>query len=217
AFEPGASGLPIPSRNARVERAVMSRRAARSLPSALLVLPFLVVAGAVSMAAGEYVSVSSQADTENADLAKEKEELATDPEGELKELTRIYEKRGLNGELARRVAEELTVHDALAAHARDELGITDVMAARPVQAARASAATFGVGAALPLAVALMAPVTALSVAVTVVSLVALTGLGALAAGAGGAARLPAAVRMTFWGALAMGLTAVVGSLVGTQV
>jgi VIT1/CCC1 family predicted Fe2+/Mn2+ transporter len=175
-----------------------------------------MVAGAVSMAAGEYVSVSSQADTEKADLAREREELATDPDGELLELTHIYRDRGLDLELARQVAVQLTAHDALGAHARDELGITEITSARPVQAALASAASFAAGAALPLLVVLAAPATMLSRMVTGVSLVALAGLGAMAAGAGGAARVPAAVRMTFWGALAMGLTAAVGSLVGTQ-
>jgi VIT1/CCC1 family predicted Fe2+/Mn2+ transporter len=175
-----------------------------------------VVAGAISMAAGEYVSVSSQADTENADLAKERQELAESPEGELRELTRIYQGRGIEPGLARAVAEQLTAHDALGAHARDELGISEITAARPVQAAAASAGTFAVGAALPLAVVLAAPPALLGRAVTAASLVALAALGALAARAGGASMLRGAIRMTFWGALAMGLTAAVGSLVGTQ-
>jgi VIT1/CCC1 family predicted Fe2+/Mn2+ transporter len=175
-----------------------------------------MVAGAVSMAAGEYVSVSSQADTENADLAREREELATSPEGELKELAQIYQGRGLDPALARAVAEQLTAHDALGAHARDELGISEITAARPVQAALASAATFAVGATLPLVVVLAVSGTMLGRAVTAASLVALAGLGALAARAGGASTLRGALRMTFWGALAMGLTAAVGSLVGTQ-
>lgn len=175
-----------------------------------------MVAGAVSMAAGEYVSVSSQADTENADIAKERQELADSPEAELKELAQIYRKRGLDPALAHTVAEQLTAHDALGAHARDELGISEITAARPVQAALASAGTFAVGAALPLAVVFAAPPTFLGRAVTTASLVALAALGALAARAGGASMLRGAARMTFWGALAMGLTAVVGSLVGTQ-
>ena len=175
-----------------------------------------MVAGAVSMAAGEYVSVSSQADTENADIAKERQELADNPEAELKELAQIYRKRGLAPALAHTVAEQLTAHDALGAHARDELGISEITAARPVQAALASAGTFAVGAALPLAVVLAAPPAFLGRAVTSASLVALAVLGALAARAGGASLLRGALRMTFWGALAMGLTAAVGSLVGTQ-
>jgi vacuolar iron transporter family protein len=173
-----------------------------------------LAAGAMSMAAGEYVSVSSQADTESADIAREREELAATPEGELLELAHIYEGRGLDPDLAHRVAEQLTAHDALGAHARDELGITDTSLARPVQAAMASAATFAVGAALPLGVVLAASPALLSRAVTVVSMVALAALGALAARAGGAPAPRGAARMTFWGALAMGLTAAVGSLVG---
>ena len=175
-----------------------------------------MVAGAVSMAAGEYVSVSSQADTENADIARERQELAESAESELRELAEIYQERGLDPTLARAVAEQLTTHDALGAHARDELGITEITAARPVQAAVASAATFAVGAALPLLVVLAAPPTLLGRAVTAASLAALAALGALAARAGGASMLRGALRMTFCGALAMGLTAAVGSLVGTQ-
>jgi len=176
-----------------------------------------MVAGAVSMAAGEYVSVSSQADTEAADLGRERDELATAPEDEKEELAAIYRGRGLEPDLARRVADQLMAHDALGAHARDELGISEVTVARPVQAALASAATFSVGALLPLVVVLAAPAPRAATLVTGASLVALAGLGALAARAGGAPVLRAAVRMTFWGALAMGLTALVGSLVGTQV
>ncbi|MDP2958351.1 MAG: VIT family protein [Longimicrobiales bacterium] len=176
-----------------------------------------MVAGAMSMAAGEYVSVSSQADTENADLVREGEGLASSPEAELRELASIYERRGLDPDLARQVAVQLSAHDALGAHARDELGISEIMAARPVQAALASAATFSAGAAIPLLVALAVPAASLSAAVTVTSLVALAALGALAARAGGAALLPAAVRMTLWGALAMGLTALVGALVGARI
>jgi VIT1/CCC1 family predicted Fe2+/Mn2+ transporter len=176
-----------------------------------------MVAGAVSMAAGEYVSVSSQADTEAADLVRERQELAAEPAAEREELARIYRTRGLEPGLAQRVADQLMAHDALGAHARDELGISEITVARPVQAALASAATFSAGALLPLAVVLASPAPRAATLVTVASLVALAGLGALAARAGGAPVLRAAVRMTFWGALAMGLTALVGSLVGTHV
>jgi VIT1/CCC1 family predicted Fe2+/Mn2+ transporter len=176
-----------------------------------------MVAGAVSMAAGEYVSVSSQADTEAADVEREREELATAPDAEREELARIYRTRGLEPDLAIRVADQLMAHDALGAHARDELGISEITLARPVQAALASAGTFSVGALLPLVVVLAAPPARAAALVTGASLVALAGLGAMAARAGGAPVLRAAVRMTVWGALAMGLTALVGSLVGTQV
>lgn len=176
-----------------------------------------LVAGAMSMAAGEYVSVSSQEDTEKADLARERDELATQPQAELDELTGIYVQRGLDEGLARQVAEQLTAKDALGAHARDELGISEVMTARPVQAALASAATFGVGAALPLAVVLLAPVETLVYTVSLTSLVFLAGLGMLAARAGGAPMVKAALRVTFWGALAMLLTALIGKLFGTVV
>jgi len=176
-----------------------------------------LVAGAMSMAAGEYVSVSSQSDTEQADLARERGELAASPERELAELTTIYEKRGLDRELAQRVAEQLTAHDALGAHARDELGLVEVHSARPVQAALASAATFSVGAALPLVIAALVPAGRLVVAVSASSVVFLAVLGSLAAGAGGASRWRGAWRVTFWGALAMAATAVVGRLVGTVV
>ena len=176
-----------------------------------------LVAGAMSMAAGEYVSVSSQEDTEKADLARERDELATQPQAELDELTGIYVQRGLDEGLARQVAEQLTAKDALGAHARDELGISEVLTARPVQAALASAATFGVGAALPLAVVLLAPVETLVYTVSLTSLVFLAGLGMLAARAGGAPMVKAALRVTFWGALAMLLTALIGKLFGTVV
>jgi VIT1/CCC1 family predicted Fe2+/Mn2+ transporter len=172
------------------------------------------VAGAMSMAAGEYVSVSSQADSERADLAREKSELEQDAEGERRELTRIYIGRGLNPELARQVADELTAHDALGAHARDELGMTDHSTARPLQAAAASAASFACGALLPLAVAVLAPWQAL-VAVPAAALVALALLGSIAARAGGAPIGTAAIRVTFWGALAMAATAGIGELLGT--
>ena len=173
-----------------------------------------LVAGAMSMAAGEYVSVSSQADTEHADLARERKELAADPEHEHAELTAIYVKRGLDAALAANVATQLMQHDALGAHARDELGISELLAARPVQAALASAATFAVGAVLPLLIVLLFPVSALLWAVSGSSLLFLALLGSLAARAGGASVLSAAARVTFWGALAMALTAGVGSLFG---
>jgi VIT1/CCC1 family predicted Fe2+/Mn2+ transporter len=176
-----------------------------------------LVAGALSMAAGEYVSVSSQADTEEADLARERKELATDDAFERKELAGIYVTRGLSPALARQVADELMAHDALAAHARDELGITDLQRARPVQAAFASASTFAVGAALPLVVALLAPIGVLALSVVGASLICLAGLGALAARAGGADILTGAWRVTIWGALAMALTYAVGALFGTTV
>lgn len=176
-----------------------------------------LVAGAMSMAAGEYVSVSSQADTEKADLERERKELKDDPELELQELASIYIGRGLDPGLARQVAEQLTAHDTLSAHARDELGITENLSARPVQAAFASAATFAVGAALPLLAALLAPQSGLAVYVSAFSLFFLAVLGLLAAQAGGAPLTKSAVRVTFWGSLAMGLTAAVGALFGTSV
>jgi VIT1/CCC1 family predicted Fe2+/Mn2+ transporter len=151
----------------------------------------------MSMAAGEYVSVSSQADTERADLARETRELAESPEAELRELQNIYISRGLDADLALRVAEQLSAGDRLAAHARDELGITEAQAAKPIQAALASAATFSVGAALPLVIAALAPTRLIIALVTVASLISLAGLGALAAGAGGAGRWRGAIRVTF--------------------
>jgi VIT1/CCC1 family predicted Fe2+/Mn2+ transporter len=173
-----------------------------------------LVAGAMSMAAGEYVSVSSQADTESADLARERKELAADPEHEHAELTAIYVTRGLDAALASSVATQLMKHDALGAHARDELGISELLSPRPVQAALASAATFAVGAVLPLLVVVLFPLSALMWAVSGSSLVFLALLGSLAARAGGASVLAAAARVTFWGALAMALTAGVGALFG---
>lgn len=173
-----------------------------------------LVAGAMSMAAGEYVSVSSQADTERADLNRERKELAEDPEHEHAELTAIYVKRGLDQEIAAEVATQLMAHDALGAHARDELGISHTSSARPVQAAFASAGTFTVGALLPLLVVLVTPLSALMWTVSGSSLLFLALLGSLAARAGGASVLFAAARVTFWGALAMALTAGVGSLFG---
>jgi VIT1/CCC1 family predicted Fe2+/Mn2+ transporter len=176
-----------------------------------------MVAGAMSMAAGEYVSVSSQADTEAADLARERHELATMPEAELRELAGIYEARGLTPALAMQVAEQLTAHDALGAHARDELGLSEITAARPLQAAMASAVAFAVGAALPVAVAAMAPGAWVSRIVTASALVLLSVLGAVAAQVGGAPVLTGAARVTFWGAIAMGSSALVGRLFGAQV
>ena len=175
-----------------------------------------LVAGAMSMAAGEYVSVSSQADTENADLAREKGELTTDPEGELAELTAIYVSRGLDESLAKEVALQLTARDALAAHARDELGISETMSARPTQAALASAATFAVGAALPLLTAYVAPLARLPLVVSLTSLVSLALLGGVSASLGGSPVGKAVVRVTFWGALAMAATAGVGAVFGVQ-
>ena len=174
-----------------------------------------LVAGAMSMAAGEYVSVSSQSDTEQADLARERAELASQPAFEREELARIYIKRGVNPQLARQDADQLMAKDALGAHARDELGISEVTTARPVQAALASASTFAVGAALPLSMVLLMPRPALVAGVSIASLVFLGLLGALGARAGGAHVLKATLRVTFWGALAMALTAGIGALVGT--
>lgn len=173
-----------------------------------------LVAGALSMAAGEYVSVSSQADTEQADLARERAELAADPAAEEDELTALYVQRGLDAALARAVARQLMAHDPLGAHARDELGLSALMAARPLQAALASAATFGVGAALPLLTVIVAPGRILPFVVSGVSLASLAALGALAARAGGAAGIIGAARVAFWGALAMALTAGAGALFG---
>jgi VIT1/CCC1 family predicted Fe2+/Mn2+ transporter len=174
-----------------------------------------LTAGAMSMAAGEYVSVSSQADTESSDLARERRELETDTEGEHRELAGIYAARGLDPALARQVAEQLMAHDALGAHARDELGISVHTTARPVQAALASAATFFAGGAIPLLTLLAAPAAGLVPVVFGVAIVSLAGLGMLGARAGGAPLLNGAVRVTFWGALAMGITAAVGALFGT--
>lgn len=173
-----------------------------------------LVAGAMSMAAGEYVSVSSQADTEEADLARERKELAADPEAELRELTQIYVKRGLDRDLAKQVAQQLTAHDVLAAHARDELGLTETGAARPIQAAFASAGTFAVGAALPLVTVLITPRPLLIPIVSGTCLLFLAALGAMAAVTGGARAWVGAARVAFWGALAMALTAGVGALFG---
>lgn len=176
-----------------------------------------LVAGAMSMAAGEYVSVSSQADTESADLAVERKALRDNPAGETAELAAIYEQRGLEPALARQVAKALMVKDALGAHARDEIGITDVGSPRPVQAALASAASFAVGAALPLAVAVLVPLAAVIWAVTAASVVGLALLGALSARVGGAPILRAVLRVVIWGVVAMGATAGIGALFGTTV
>ena len=176
-----------------------------------------LVAGAMSMAAGEYVSVSSQSDTEYADLAREKRELAEDPEFEREELAQIYVARGVEADLAREVAKQLMTKDALGTHARDELSISGISSARPVQAALASAATFSVGAAAPLALVLVSPSNALIPVVAVGSLLFLSLLGAIGAKAGGAGLLKPTIRVTFWGAFAMGLTAAIGAVFGKVV
>jgi VIT1/CCC1 family predicted Fe2+/Mn2+ transporter len=176
-----------------------------------------LVAGAMSMAAGEYVSVSSQSDTEDADLARERRELADDPNFEKEELAQIYVARGVEIGVARQVAQQLMAKDALGAHARDELGISEATAARPVQAALASAATFSVGAAAPLALVLVSPANWLLTAVSLGSLVFLAALGMIGAKAGGADLLKPTIRVTFWGAFAMALTAGIGALVGKAV
>ena len=176
-----------------------------------------VVAGAMSMAAGEYVSVQSQADTERADIAKETRELAEDPDSELVELTHIYLKRGLTPDFARAVAVQLTAHDALGSHARDELGITETLRARPLQAALASAGAFVVGALLPIAAVLLAPAGQLQPVAVATTLMALSISGALAAWTGGAPVARGALRVVFWGALAMGAASLVGRLFDVQV
>ena len=176
-----------------------------------------LVAGAMSMAAGEYVSVSSQSDTERADVARERGELATQPEFEKHELAGIYVGRGLTPELASQVADQLTTHDALGAHLRDELGMSEAVSARPVQAGLTSAAAFAAGAVLPLLASLAAPAPLVVPVVAASSLVFLTGLGALSARLGGAPALKASIRLAFWGSLAMALTAAVGKLFGTVV
>jgi len=175
-----------------------------------------LVAGAMSMAAGEYVSVQSQADTERSDIAKETRELAEDPDSELAELTNIYVRRGLPAMLAREVAEQLTAHDALASHARDELGITETLRARPVQAALSSAAAFTVGALPPIAAVLLAPVARVQWATIATTLLALALSGALAARIGGANVLRGGMRVVFWGALAMLAASLVGRLFDVQ-
>ena len=190
--------------------------AASARPSEILIAGVAgLVAGAMSMAAGEYVSVSSQSDTERADLDRERRELREDPIAEIKELTDIYIKRGVSPALARQVADQLMSRDALAAHARDELGISEASTARPIQAALASAATFSIGAALPLASVLIAPPSLLIAFVSVVSIGSLGLLGAVGARAGGASIARATMRVMFWGALAMAVTAGIGSAIGT--
>ena len=197
---------------------VLGVLAAGATPQAVLVAGVAgLMAGAMSMAAGEYVSVHSQADTEKAELERERREIELHPEAEQAELAGIYMKRGLSLELARQVAVELMKHDALGAHVRDELGISDTMSANPVQAALASAASFALGAALPLAVIALVPAQGLVAWVAVTSLLFLALLGALAARAGGAGMLAGAWRVTFWGALAMAITAGVGALFGAVV
>jgi vacuolar iron transporter family protein len=176
-----------------------------------------LVAGAMSMASGEYVSVSSQSDSERADLGRERKELIEDRDGELRELAGIYVKRGLDRALALQVAEQLMARDALGAHARDELGISDTTAARPVQAALTSAAAFSVGGALPLLMALATPTGFVVEAVSVASLLFLALLGVVGAKTGGSNILKAAIRVSFWGALAMAVTAGIGAMFGTQV
>ena len=176
-----------------------------------------LVAGAMSMAAGEYVSVSSQTDAEKADIAREIRELEETPEAELDELTQIYVERGLDDRLARQVAIQLTEKDALGAHMRDELGISETITARPIQAAAVSALTFAIGAVVPLIVAGLAPASAISMAVAVTTLPALAVLGGLGASAGGAGIAKGALRVSFWGALAMAATAAVGMVFGVSV
>ena len=193
--------------------------AAANASRASLILTGLagLVAGAMSMAAGEYVSVSSQADSEAADLAREQRELAADPELELDEISGIYVARGLTPDLARQVAEQLSAGDALDAHARDELEISEHLSARPVQAAWTSAATFSTGAALPFAVVLIAPLGSMVLAVSAAALASLALLGWVGAAAGGASPLRPTARVTFWGALALSATALIGRLFGTVV
>jgi vacuolar iron transporter family protein len=197
---------------------VLGVAAAQGTRSSVLVAGVAgLVAGAMSMAAGEYVSVHSQADTEKADLARERVELRADDEGEHKELTAIYVGRGLDLSLARQVADQLMAHDAIGAHAHDELGISEALRARPIQAAFASAGSFAVGAVMPLIVSALAPEAILIIYVSGTSLIFLALLGALAARAGGASVTPSVIRITFWGALAMGITAGIGVLFGTVV
>ncbi len=192
--------------------------AASALPADILVAGVAgLVAGAMSMAAGEYVSVSSQADTETADLNRERQELANDVEAEHRELTDIYVRRGIEPNLASKVAEQLMAHDALATHSRDELGISDTTAARPVQAAFASAASFAVGAAIPLSLVFIVPNAWLITTVVSISVLLLAILGGFGAHAGGAPVARAAWRVAFWGAIAMGLTAGIGGLFGATV
>ncbi|RUP11302.1 VIT family protein [Hyphomicrobium sp.] len=192
--------------------------AADSSPKSVVIAGIAgLVAGALSMAAGEYVSVSSQADAEGADLARERKELVEQPEFELQELADIYTKRGVEPALARQVAKQLMAHDALGTHAREELGISEMTVARPITAALASAASFAVGASVPLLAAIAASGARVTLIVTVASLICLAALGVVGARIGGANVWRAAVRITFWGALAMALTAAIGHLSGTAV
>lgn len=194
---------------------VVGVAAASNSPNEVLVAGVAgLVAGATSMAAGEYVSVSSQADTEAADLTRERRELAEQPEAELDELTQIYVQRGLDLSLAQQVAQQLTTRDAFAAHSRDELGLSAHIVARPVQAALTSAVTFAIGAALPLLMAVFSPLSLIPWNVSGGSLIALAALGAVGAQTGGAGVLKPMLRVTFWGAVAMGATAIIGRLVG---
>jgi VIT1/CCC1 family predicted Fe2+/Mn2+ transporter len=197
---------------------VIGVASADATPGAILTAGLAgLVAGAMSMAAGEYVSVSSQADLEKADMAIEKAALEDHPEAELEELTDIYLKRGLTPETALEVARQLTAHDALEAHARDELGMNEVVAARPVQAALSSAATFSIGAVLPVLAAVFSPANLLTPVVALVSLLSLAILGALSARAGGASKSKAIVRVVFWGVAAMVVTGIIGKMFGTVV
>ncbi|NOT58573.1 MAG: VIT family protein [Deltaproteobacteria bacterium] len=197
---------------------VVGVAASNATPTGVLVAGIAgLVAGAMSMAAGEYVSVSSQADTEEADIKRERTELAANADNESKELAAIYVKRGLYPALANQVAAQLMAKDALAVHTRDELGISETISVRPVQAALTSSVTFAVGAALPLLVVVIAPTTHLIPLVSITSLFCLALLGALAAYTGGARPLIGMVRVTFWGALAMAITAGIGALFGTAV
>lgn len=197
---------------------VIGVASADASPSAILTAGLAgLVAGAMSMAAGEYVSVSSQADLEKADLEVERAALKSHPEAELQELTDIYIARGLDEETAREVARQLHAHDALEAHARDELGMNDTVAARPVQAAFSSAASFSIGALLPLMAALVSPAAWITPVVAIASLIGLAILGALSARAGGASKRKAAARVVFWGVIAMLVTGLIGKLFGTVV
>jgi VIT1/CCC1 family predicted Fe2+/Mn2+ transporter len=194
---------------------VVGVAASGAAPSAVLASGIAgIVAGAMSMAAGEYVSVQSQADVETADLAKERRELAEQPESELKELAHIWERRGLDAALAREVALQLTAHDALGSHARDELGITETLRARPLQAALASGAAFSVGSVLPIVAVLLSPAARVQPVTIAVTLVALSASGALAAWAGGAPAMRGAIRVVAWGAAAMVAAALIGRLAG---
>jgi vacuolar iron transporter family protein len=215
-----AGGLPIWANDGIISTAslIVGVASAAATQSDVLIAGVAgLVAGAMSMAAGEYVSVSSQSDTEQADLSRERKELSESPESELNELAEIYVKRGVEHELARQVAQQLMAKDDLAAHARDELGMSEITTARPVQAALTSAAMFSTGAAMPLLMVVLSPASALIPVVSAASLGFLALLGAIGARTGGANILRATVRVTFWGALAMAITAGIGKLFGTIV